>query len=176
MVSMDAGTGGIFLNFSARKLEQCSERIVTCLGKLSQDQVWRRGAESENAVANLVLHLCGNLRQWIGSGLDGRPDIRERDREFAARQDTGVPALGALLTERVRDAAAVLRALPESRLLEQVTIQGYQMTVLEAIYHVVEHFSHHTGQVLFATKQMTAEDLGFYRHLSQPGGHSETTP
>ena len=173
---MDAGTGGIFLNFSARKLEQYSERIVTCLGKLSQAQVWRRGAENENAVANLVLHLCGNLRQWVGSGLDGRPDIRERDREFAARGETGVPALGALLTERVRDAAAVLRALPESRLLEQVTIQGYQMTVLEAIYHVVEHFSHHTGQVLFATKQMTAEDLGFYRHLSRPGGHSERTP
>ena len=176
MGRMDLSTGRIFLDFSARKLEQLSERIVTCLGKLSQDQLWRRGAESENAVANVVLHLCGNLRQWIGSGLDGRPDIRERDREFAARGETDVAALSALLTERVCDAAVVLRALPESRLLERVTIQGYQMTVLEAIYHVVEHFSHHTGQVLFATKQMTAEDLGFYRHLSRPEGHAEKTP
>ena len=176
MGRMDPSTGRIFLDFSARKLEQYSERIVTCLGKLSQAQVWRRGAENENAVANLVLHLCGNLRQWTGSGLDGQPDIRERDQEFAARGEPDVPALSALLAERARDAAVVLRALPESRLLERVTIQGYQMTVLEAVYHVVEHFSHHTGQVLFATKQMTAGDLGFYRHLSRAGGHGETTP
>jgi len=127
-------------------------------------------------VANLVLHLCGNLRQWTGSVLGGRPDIRERDQEFAARGGTDPAALSALLTERVREAAAVLRGLPESRLLDRVTGQGYDLTILEAIYHVVEHFSHHAGQVLFATKQMTAEDLGFYRHLSRPGDHSETTP
>jgi uncharacterized damage-inducible protein DinB len=173
---MDPGTGRLFLDFSARKLEQYSERIVACLGKLNQDQVWRRGAENENAVANLVLHLCGNLRQWTGSVLDGRPDIRERDKEFAARGDTGLTALGALLTERVRDAVAVLHGLPESRLLDRVTGQGYDLTVLEAIYHVVEHFSMHTGQVLFATKQMTGEDLNFYPHLSRHGGHRETTP
>jgi len=173
---MGTTAGRVFLDYSARKIEQLSERIVTCLGKLSQDQIWRRGAETENAVANMVLHLCGNLRQWAGSVLDGRPDIRQRDQEFAAREGNDGTALSVMLTERVRDAATVLRGLPESRLLDRVTGQGYDLTVLEAIYHVVEHFSHHAGQVFFATKQMTGEDLDFYPHLRRRGGHAEKTP
>ncbi len=176
MAAMDSATGRIFLDYSARKLEQLSGRIVTCLGRLNQDQVWRRGAETENAVANIVLHLCGNLRQWIGFGVDGRPDVRERDREFAARKGAGPAALAALLEDGAADSCLVLRRLPEGRLLENVTVQGYTVTVLEAVYHVVEHFSYHAGQVVFATKNMTGEDPGFYRHLSQPGRHHERTP
>ena len=39
-----------------------------------------------------------------------------------------------------------------------------------------EHFAQHTGQILFASKQLTSQDLGFYRHLSGPEPHSEKTP
>ena len=75
----------LFLDYSARKLRQYAGRIEDCLGRLNEEQIWARGAESENAVGNLVLHLAGNVRQWIVAAVGGRPDIRQRDAEFAAR-------------------------------------------------------------------------------------------
>jgi uncharacterized damage-inducible protein DinB len=166
----------VFLNFSAQKLEQLSGRIADCLGKLSHDQVWARGSDAENAIGNLVLHLCGNLRQWIGTGVAGKPDIRVRDREFQARGDIEPDDLRERLVGAVSEAAATIRGLPVQRLLDPVEVQKYKLTVLEAIYHVVEHFAQHTGQVLFATKQMTGQDLGYYRHLDKGAAHGQTNP
>ena len=165
----------IFLKFSADKLDQLSGRIEDCLAKLSDEQIWTRNTENENAIGNLVLHLCGNVRQWIGTGVAGKPDHRDRDAEFEAR--SGVPGtqLRERLSETVREASEIIRNLPLSRLTEPKTIQNYDVTVFEAIYHVVEHFSNHTGQILFATKLLTGADLGYYRHLGQPK-HAETTP
>jgi uncharacterized damage-inducible protein DinB len=173
---MDEELGRVLLAFSASKLEQLGERIVTCLGKLSDEQVWARGAENENAVGNLVLHLCGNVRQWIGSGMAGRPDARQRAGEFAARGSLPAAALAVRLTETISEAVSTLRAFPETRLLERVTIQGYDVTLLEVVCSVVEHFSHHAGQIIFITKHLTGEDLGFYRHLESAGEHIEKTP
>ena len=162
-------TDRLFVECSVRRLHELAPRIETCLAKLTPEQVWGRGGENENAVGNLVLHLCGNLRQWIIAGVGGRPDTRDRDREFAARGGASSPELIARLRETVDSATAVIAALAPGRLPEQLTIQGYQVSVLEAIYHVVEHFSGHAGQIIFATKMLTGEDLGFYRHLSRSG-------
>jgi len=96
--------------------------------------------------------------------------------EFAARGGAGPAGLKQHLRSAVDAAAALIRSLPHSRLTERVTIQSYDVTVLEAIYHVVEHFSGHTGQVIFATKLLTGEDLGFHAHLSRARAHSEKTP
>jgi len=161
----------IFLDYSSHKLHQLEERIETCLTALSDRQIWARGGDNENAVGNLVLHLAGNVRQWIVSGVGGQPDSRQRDGEFDARG--GVPAteLLASLRKTVEEAAAIIGKVTPEQLIEPRTIQGYQVTVLEAIAHVVEHFSMHTGQIIFATKMLTGADLGFYRHL---GGNSHT--
>ena len=166
----------VFLNFSAQKLEQLSGRIADCLGKLSYDQIWARGSDAENAIGNLVLHLCGNLRQWIGTGVAGKPDIRVRDREFQARGDIQPDDLRERLAGAAAEAAETIRGLGAERLLDPVEVQKYKLTVLEAIYHVVEHFAQHTGQVLFATKQMTGQDLGYYRHLDKGAAHGQTNP
>jgi uncharacterized damage-inducible protein DinB len=159
-------TDRLFLECSIRRLNELVPRIETCLGKLTPEQLWARGGENENAIGNLVLHLCGNLRQWIIAGVGGRPDTRDRDAEFVARGGATTPELGARLRETVDEATAVIAALAPERLAGQLVIQGYRVSVLEAIYHVVEHFSMHTGQILFATKMVTGTDLGFYRHLS----------
>ena len=164
-----------FLRFSAEKLEQLCGRIEDCLGRLSYEQIWTRGSDAENAVGNLALHLCGNVTQWIGSGVAGRPDVRARDAEFAARGDVQPAELASRIRAVVDDAASVIRALDPNRLTERILPQNYDVTVLEAIYHVVEHFSMHTGQILFATKLLTGLDLGYYRHLSA-GAHKETVP
>lgn len=164
-----------FLKFSADKLTQLSGRIEDCLGRLSAEQVWTRNTDAENSVGNLALHLCGNVGQWIGSGVGGRPDKRERDAEFGARGDVQPAELAARLNAAVADAAGIIRNLPHARLADKIAVQKYDVTVLEAIYHVVEHFSQHTGQVIFATKLLTGQDLGYYKHLSRPK-HFETTP
>jgi len=164
-----------FLRFSAEKLELLCGRIEDCLGRLSYEQVWTRGCANENAVGNLVLHLCGNVTQWIGSGVAGRPDHRQRDAEFAAKGDVQPAELASRIRAVVDDAAAVIRTLDPARLTERILPQNYDVTVLEAIYHVVEHFSMHAGQILFATKLLTGQGLGYYRHLSA-GAHGETVP
>jgi uncharacterized damage-inducible protein DinB len=169
------GVAALFLDYSKRKLRQLASRIETCVGELSEEQVWARGGENENAIGNLVLHLCGNVRQWIVAGVGGVPDIRERDAEFAAAGGPGVAELLEKLRNTVADAGAVVDAVTPERLAERVTIQGYDVSVLDAIYAVVEHFSMHTGQIIFATKAITGADLGFYRHLRSPA-HGEKTP
>jgi uncharacterized damage-inducible protein DinB len=159
----------LFLDFSVDKLQELAPRIEACLGQLSEDQVWARGQENENAVGNLVLHLCGNVRQWIISSLGGVPDHRQRSVEFAARDGKSRAQLVEQLRTTVAEAVAVIRAVPVDQLSERRVIQGYDESVLGVIYHVVEHFSMHTGQIIFITKMLTSADLGFYRHLqSQP--------
>ncbi|MGA3016210.1 MAG: DinB family protein [Bryobacteraceae bacterium] len=165
----------IFLDYSAATLRQMAGRIETCLDGLSEEQVWARSSENGNAIGNLVLHLSGNVRQWIVSGVGGRPDTRQRDAEFAARGGGGAAGLAAQLKETVEEAAGVLAELPPERLDERIVVQHYDVTVLEAIYHVVEHFSGHTGQIIFATKMLTGADLGFYRHLRE-SAHGKKTP
>jgi len=165
----------LFLEFSAKKLGQLAGRITECLGRLSEEQVWARGSDNENAVGNLVLHLCGNLRQWIGFGVAGKPDIRVRDQEFAARGGITVAELSERLKATVQEVADTLKNLPTERLVQRTKIQSYEILVLEAIFHVVEHFAQHTGQIIFATKMLTGDDLGFYKHLGKPA-HQEKTP
>jgi uncharacterized damage-inducible protein DinB len=159
----------IFLKFSADKLEQLHARIQDCLARLTPEQIWTRNSENENAVGNLVLHLSGNVRQWIGSGVAGLPDNRQRDAEFDARGGKAPGELIELLRTRVGEAVGIVRELPCARLTERITPQGHDVTVLEAIAHVVEHFSQHTGQIILLTKMLTGEDLGYYQHLRGSG-------
>jgi uncharacterized damage-inducible protein DinB len=165
-----------FLDFSAKKLQLLCSRIETCLSSLNEDQVWARGGDNENAVGNLVLHLCGNVRQWIVSGVGAQTDIRDRDTEFSTRGGIPVSDLAQRLRATVEEAVRVLGAVRSERLMEPIAVQKYDVTVLEAIYHVVEHFSMHTGQIIFATKMLTGSDLGFYRHLRTTAAHGQPTP
>jgi uncharacterized damage-inducible protein DinB len=166
----------IFVETVDRKLSQMRDRIVTCLDKLNHDQVWSREGSHENAIGNLVLHLCGNLRQWIGHGVAGRSDVRVRDREFQARGNIEPAELRERLVGAVDEALGSIRSLDADGLARTVQVQGYTITTLEAVFHVTEHFSQHAGQIILLTKHLTGEDLGFYRHLSQGASHGAKTP
>ena len=172
---MDETLEGLIVKFSANKLNQFTGRIQDCLGRLTYEQIWARGSEDENAIGNLVLHLAGNVRQWIGTGMAGKPDVRARDREFAARGDVQAGELGERLSGVVADAVATIEKMTGAELLERITVQKYELTKLEALLHVVEHFAQHTAQIIFATKLLTSSDLGYYKHLSAPA-HKEKTP
>lgn len=165
-----------FIGHSINKLRQYDQRIATCVGGLTADQIWVRGGDNENAVGNLVLHLCGNVRQWIVSGVGGRADIRDRDAEFDARGGVASAELIRRLHATVEEATTVLEGVTADRLAERTTVQKYDVSVLEAVYHVVEHFAMHTGQIIFATKMLTGTDLEFYKHLRTTAAHNHKTP
>jgi len=169
-----------FLNFSADKLIQLMGRIETCVGMLTAEQVWTRASDKQNAVGNLLLHLNGNVRQWILHGIGGQPNHRDRDAEFAAAATQGegreAQELLTPLRATVEEAVSLFHTLPPGRLLERTSNQGYEGTVLAAIYHVVEHFAGHTFQIILLTKQFTNEDLRFYAHLSGSQPRKDALP
>ena len=132
-----------------------------CLARLTNEQVWARGGPHENAVGNLVLHLCGNMRQWVMHGVDGKEDVRVREKEFSADGGLSVTALVEMFASTVAEACSVIASLPAERLTERTSPQPGrpEISVLEAIYLVVAHAHEHTGQVILLTKQMTGTDL-----------------
>ncbi|MEX0692222.1 MAG: DUF1572 family protein [Gemmatimonadales bacterium] len=153
-----------FLTESGRYLtEEYLPKIRAALVPLSDDDVWWRPNEASNSIGNLLLHLAGNVRQWIVAGVGGATDQRDRSAEFTARGSVTKDQALATLESAVANAAAVLSALPPSRLPAQVRIQGRDTTVFDAIYHVIEHFSTHTGQILWIAKARSGRDLGFYQ-------------
>lgn len=137
-------------------------KIERCLEQLTDEQIWWRANESSNSIGNLLLHLSGNVRQWIISGLGGEPDHRHRDSEFDQREGIPRSELISLLKQTLSDADEVLSRFDASKLLEAKRIQKSDVTALEAIFHVTEHFSMHTGQIILLTKMLASKDFKFY--------------
>lgn len=137
-------------------------KIERCLEQLEDQQIWWRPNPESNSIGNLILHLCGNARQWIICGLGGEPDQRQRDAEFAQTNIIERARLTELLRNTVNETASVLNRIDPTTLLEKRKIQGRKVDVLHAIFHVTEHFSMHTGQIIMLTKLFTSRDLNFY--------------
>jgi uncharacterized damage-inducible protein DinB len=157
-------TGQVFIARSRHHLiDDFLPKIERCLERLTDDQVWWRPNEQSNSIGNLVLHLCGNARQWIVCGVGGAADSRDRNAEFAQRGVIQRAELQRLLGQTMNDVDATLQQYDTDRLLESRTIQGSSVSALEAILHVVEHFSMHTGQILMLTKMLINTDLAFYK-------------
>jgi hypothetical protein len=148
-----------FVDVSCRRLDMMNEWLEVCLRRLTYEQIWRRQAAHENAVGNLVLHLCGNAQQWLLHGVGGATDIRVRDAEFSADGGMDGSELIALFGSVIAEAKGVIAAVPAERMVERITPQGRDVSVLEAIYQVVGHVQQHVGQIILVTKQMTAADL-----------------
>ncbi|MBC8031282.1 MAG: DUF1572 family protein [Pyrinomonadaceae bacterium] len=137
-------------------------KIERCLQQLTGEQIWWRANPESNSIGNLILHLCGNARQWIVCGLGQETDRRERQAEFDERKPIARDQLLTLLRRTIADVDEVLAGFDSRRLLESYPIQGTQSTALAAIFHVTEHFSMHTGQIILLTKMLANFDLVFY--------------
>jgi uncharacterized damage-inducible protein DinB len=160
---MMSGEARAFLDEARRYLlTDYLPKIERCVERLSDEQAWWRANEASNSIGNLLLHLEGNARQWIVCGVGGAPDTRDRDREFGERERLPRERLLSALRATLGDVDGVLARLDASALLERRHIQGLDVTVLAAVFHVVEHFSMHTGQIILLTKQIAAGDLAFY--------------
>ncbi len=159
----------MFLEFSRRKLTQeFWPRMRGCVESLTDEQIWWRPNEASNSIGNLLLHLNGNVRQWLVASFNRLEDARNRPAEFEERQRPASELL-ALLSETMEQASQVLSRLTESELSALYEIQGYHVTGLKAIYQVVNHFALHYGQVIYIHKLLRGEDLGFYRELDKTG-------
>jgi uncharacterized damage-inducible protein DinB len=138
-------------------------KIRACVERLRDTDLWWRPNEESNSIGNLLLHLAGNVRQWIVSGIGGAPDTRERQQEFDERGPVAREDLLARFDSALADADQALATLDPRDLVARRSIQGRETTVFHALYHVVEHFAMHTGQITYLTKLRTGRDLGFYR-------------
>ena len=137
-------------------------KIERCLEQLTDEQVWWRSNSESNSIGNLILHLSGNARQWIVCGLGGESDDRLRQAEFDERRTIPRDELSSRLRATVRAVDDTLAFLEPDRLLERFKIQETEVTALAAIFHVTEHFSMHTGQIILLTKVLAGMDLVFY--------------
>jgi len=160
----------VFLEFSrAKLLGQYWPRMRKAVESLTEEQIWWRPNAESNSVGNLLLHLNGNVRQWLVDSFNGAEDLRDRPAEFSATGQLSGAELLARVDETLGEAAKVLGRLAEAELLREYEIQGYRVRGLEAVYQVVEHFGLHHGQILYITKMLRGEDLGFYRELKDSG-------
>src|ERR1700676_380757 len=159
-----------FLEFSREKLlEQYWPRLRRCVEELSDEQVWWRPNDASNSIGNLILHLNGNVRQWLVASFKRLDDHRDRPAEFRERRLVPAPVLLQKLGTTMKEASEVLASLSEADLLTTFEIQGYTVTGLHAVYQVVEHFGLHYGQIVYITKLLRGEDLVLYRDLDATG-------
>jgi hypothetical protein len=170
----DARTAELFLQFSRKKLlQQFWPRLRSAVESLTDEQVWWRPNPASNSIGNLLLHLNGNVRQWMVASFNRLDDARDRPSEFTAEGELS----GAMLLDRlghtIDEAAKVLSRLTTADLLATYQIQGYDdICGLDAVYQVVEHFGMHYGQIIYITKMLQGRDLGFYRELNTTGRSS----
>jgi Protein of unknown function (DUF1572) len=159
-----------FIEFSRWKLlDEYWPRLRACVESLSDEQVWWRPNEASNSIGNLILHLNGNVTQWLLAPFAHHEDNRNRPAEFSERQLIPKSELLETLAATLQEVAAVLPRISESDLLATYHIQGYTVSGLQAVYQVIEHFGLHYGQITYITKMLGGQDLGFYRELQATG-------
>jgi uncharacterized damage-inducible protein DinB len=150
------------LAFARSKLADHLAQIGRCVELLAPDEIWRRSNTHTNSVGNLVLHLTGNVRQWIVGGLGGEKIERDRPAEFAERGPLPAAELLGGLQSTVGRVLEILSSLDATALEARRSIQGYEVSGLSAVFHVVEHFAFHTGQIVHMTKVLKDVDLSLY--------------
>lgn len=145
-----------------RLFEESQVRLERCLNELSEDDIWWRPNENSNSVGNLVLHLCGNARQWILSGLGGALDQRKRQTEFDERGPISRAELIQKVQQVMKEIDEVLGRLSPQDLERPIVVQGFQETGMSILIHVVEHFSYHVGQMAYIVKARLDKQTNFY--------------
>jgi hypothetical protein len=157
-----------YIDQARRHLTDRTDRIKHCVDQLNDEQVWWRPQESLNSMGNILLHLCGNLRQWLVAGVSRAPDVRDRPGEFSERGPIPRADLIRSLEAVVNEADAVLAGLDQSQLLEPRRIQGFDETVMSAIWGTLEHLSGHTQEIIYITRLQLGDRYRFAWAPSTP--------
>ena len=145
-----------------RLSEEYLPRIKSCIDQLFEDDIWWRAHETDNSIGNLILHLSGNLRQWIITGIGNEPDVRNRDAEFNERTHISKKELLKKFEDTLKEVDRVLEKFDTKQLLEVRHFQKWDHTCMYAITHVVEHVGQHMGQIIYITKLRKGVDLKLF--------------
>jgi hypothetical protein len=173
MTTGNSNLANLFLDTLRKELlEEHWPQLRECVCSLTEEQVWWRPNDASNSIGNLLLHLNGNIGQWIVATFNKTDDARNRPHEFAERGPAPVSGLLARLASTLEEAGAVLCRLTDQDLLATYIIQGKTVTGIEAVYHSIAHFALHYGQIACITKSLQGRDLGFYRELNQTGRYA----
>lgn len=148
--------------FENRVFNESYERIYTCLSMIEEKDLWRSPGSNIPAIGNLILHLCGNARQWVLSGLGDKPDNRDRKQEFILHKKIKKSELVFLLENLKVNLRQTLEDLDSKSIEKIYCIQGFEVTGFSVLIHVLEHFSYHTGQITTLTKWLTNKETGYY--------------
>ena len=154
-----------FLKDCVQHLNEHTKRVKICLDLITEEQAWQKPNEVSNSVANLILHLCGNMTQYVLSSLGGEPDNRQRDLEFTIKGGWDKDELFKKLSTVVESVTKTILAQDERSLLTTRAVQGFNKSGLSIILHITEHYSYHTGQIALITKLLRNKDLGFYKSV-----------
>ena len=154
-----------FITQSIYYLTESSRMINKSFEELSEEDIWKRPNASSNSIGTIIVHLCGNITQYIVSALGGDEDRRERDSEFATHSGYNKKQLLEKLMSTVEKAKSVIEAADEEKLLRNYSVQGFDLSGIGIVIHVVEHYSYHTGQIAYWTKMLKDTDLGFYSEV-----------
>jgi hypothetical protein len=146
---------------AGNELTSALARIKHCLGQLTDEQIWWRSDPSLNSIGNLILHLCGNVRQWIVAGLGGAVDGRNRPAEFSERGPIPKDGLVRKLEAVVDEARSVLARQTARQLAEARRIQGFDVTGLAAIFDSIPHFRGHTQEIVHMTRLQLGDAYRF---------------
>jgi len=149
--------------FERRLYTEGYARIVQCLSYLSEEEVWTRPNEQTASIGNLILHLSGNVRQWICAGLGQKEDVRKRDTEFSTETGVSKAELMETIKRTIIDAQDVVEKLGVEDLAKIYKVQVYEESGLSIIVHVIEHFSYHIGQITYAVKSRKNIDTKYYK-------------
>ncbi|MCF8247481.1 MAG: DUF1572 domain-containing protein [Saprospiraceae bacterium] len=149
-----------------RLMEENVPRIKQCLAELTTEEIWYRPNENSNSVGNLVLHLCGNVRQWLLGGLGGYTDNRQRQQEFDERGPFPTSILLRHLDELMEEADKVLNKLNAEKVLQPVDVQRFTENGVSILVHVIEHFSYHTGQITYYVKWRKNINTAYYNGIN----------
>jgi uncharacterized damage-inducible protein DinB len=160
------GTGAPVSQLGGLYLREYSDKIEMALVDLDDEALWRRSGPGTNSIANLILHLCGNLSLWVLASLGGQDFERDRAGEFSADRTAGKDELLAELRRVVDESREILAGLDSARLSEEIEVQGYPTDIRGAAFHAVEHMGYHAGQIVLLAKQALAVEGGleFYPH------------
>lgn len=154
-----------FKEQSIYRIRESHKRIMACLDLLDESQIWLKPNLALNSTGNLVLHLCGNITQYIISTLGGAPDLRNRDAEFAAIGGKTKEELKSIFNHAIAQSILCIENASDTDLATHKKVQIYELTGVGIIIHVTEHLSYHTGQIALLTKLLLEKDLGFYAGL-----------
>lgn len=144
------------------RMKESLRMIKICIDQLTEEQVWQKPNETTNSIANLILHLCGNITQYGIASIQGLEDERKRDEEFSTESGYTKAELIQKLEDTISDAKRAFYDAPLNELLRKRNVQGFNFSGVGNIIHVTEHLSYHTGQIALYTKLLNNQDLGFY--------------